>query len=310
MLIPRQDDGTVKLEAHSLQAARDYNVSAAIHGEDHIFRAICWIFDGDIAKGFDHYMMNGRIGAEKIRDFTARHFKLATPDGQILEPLRILDFAAGYGAVARHFANLFPNATVSPMDIHGEAVNFNRDVLGLPALLSKTNPDDIAVDQKFDVLFVISFFSHLPRKTFARWLETLAGLVRPGGLFIFTTHGKTTHRELMAGVAVSDEGYGFIADSEQFDLSTEEYGHAVTYRPFVERGIAAIPGLNLLDCREGVWGCHQDIFIVGKSGETPNKPTAAKAEPAPDHLDIWTPQAASAHSMGPFAAPMSFADVV
>jgi len=264
-IVVHWDGERVRLTPEDLRAAQAYGVAPDIHRDDYIFRTLCALFDGDARAAYAHYLLSGRTSAEKVRDLVARHWPLPVADGAIMERLLMLDFAAGYGGATRHFKAAFPRATVVPMDIHDAALRFNRDVLGLPAMASHADPDKLDVPHRFDVTFALSFFSHLPRRTFGRWLAKLADLTRPGGLMIFTAHGETSHRTLLPHVSVDADGYGFVAETEQQDLPTADYGHAVTYRRFVEAEIGRLNGVTLADVLPAHWWTHQDAYVLRRA---------------------------------------------
>jgi SAM-dependent methyltransferase len=264
-IVFRWDGERVRLVPEELAAARDYGVAPDIHRDDYIFRTLCALFDGDRRRAYAHYLLSGRTSAEKVRDLVARHWPLPAADGAIAERLLMLDFAAGYGGATRHFKALFPRATVAPMDIHAQAFRFNRDVLHLPAMLSHVDPRKLDLPHRFDVIFALSFFSHLPRRTFGLWLSKLAELTRVDGLLIFTTHGETSHRTLLPHVAVDGDGFGFIAESEQLDLSTADYGHAVTYQSAVRHEIDRVATLKLLEVLPAHWWTHQDAYVLRRT---------------------------------------------
>ena len=75
--------------------------------------------------------------------------------------------------------------------------------------------------QQFDAVFALSFFSHLPITTWARWLVRLVQAARPGGFVIFTTHGLKT--PLPDGFVIPSTGIGFFPMSEQGDLPGDQY---------------------------------------------------------------------------------------
>jgi hypothetical protein len=93
-------------------------------------------------------------------------------------------------------------------------------------------------------------------------VRKIGSFVQPDGIIILTTHGETTHNNVIKHIPVNEDGYGFIADSEQFDLSTESYGHAITYSKYVLNKIRALPHMKLVESIFGDWWGHQDVFIL------------------------------------------------
>ena len=85
---------------------------------------------------------------------------------------------------------------------------------------------------EYDLVFALSFFSHMPKATWARWLGALFKALSSGGSLIFTTHGATTRRELLVDVVLDDDGFYFKPENEQDDLEKSEYGTTVTSSGF------------------------------------------------------------------------------
>jgi 2-polyprenyl-3-methyl-5-hydroxy-6-metoxy-1,4-benzoquinol methylase len=145
--------------------------------------------------------------------------------------------------------------------IHEDAVQFIKEQLGLEAVMSSSHPNDLILHQSFDVVFALSFFSHMPKNTFARWLKKLASFVKPGGYLIFTTHGLLS-RVFFHNCKLDKDGFYFSITSEQKDLSQEDYGCALVEPQYVFDRIFEIPNNTLKYFHEGYWWGHQDIYIV------------------------------------------------
>jgi SAM-dependent methyltransferase len=204
-------------QTDALQAiASSLNVSPRVHDADYIFR---WILDGpvkmDALAVAREYLEGGAQTAGLIRDLIG-NFRSTTA------PFTMLEFASGYGRVTRHWGNAIPAASVVACDIHEQAVSFLRE-LGLHASVSSPVPEELGVGETFDVVFALSFFTHMPRATWGRWLQALASRLTPSGLLIFTTHGLASLPH-MGVTSLDKDGYWFGSFSEQKDLSTAEYG--------------------------------------------------------------------------------------
>jgi hypothetical protein len=129
-------------------------------------------------------------------------------------------------------------------------------------VLSTSQPEDLFLDKKFDVVFALSFFSHMPKDTFSRWLERLASFIKPEGYLIFTTHGLRSQRMLQQRFKFDDEGFYFRSVSEQKDINTEEYGTAFVTPQYVIDKLAEIPNLPLQYFHEGYWWGQQDVYVA------------------------------------------------
>jgi SAM-dependent methyltransferase len=259
------DQGILKGDL-AQELGQEFDVETSIFERDYLLNAIVWAFKGDVASGYRHYIVDGRTNAEKIRDIIKSYCSESLPSpsrqNSNAPPFVILDFACGYGRVGRHFKNVMPEVKYVGMDIHDDAVRFNRDTLGLEMMKSTQKTEEFYVGQTFDFIFALSFFSHVRREHFLGWLSELHGILKPGGVLMISTHGQMSHQLLMPEVIVDYDGYGMIATSEQFDLSTDFYIHAITYPAYVEAMVSSLKGLKLLNFSEGFWFGHQDMYVL------------------------------------------------
>jgi FkbM family methyltransferase len=172
---------------------------------------------------------------------------------------RMLEFGCGYGRLTRHLVQAMPPDRIWVSDIDERAVAFERATFGVNGFPSATNPANIRCDERFDLIFVVSLFSHLPRHSFRPMLERLLGLLEPGGVLAFTVHDELFY----APQPMPADGFVFVPHSESSLLSRAEYGTTFVTEAFVRECIVA--------CRGGEWPyarlrrglcSHQDIYLV------------------------------------------------
>ena len=222
---PISDMDTEKLRT----IAAEFACQAKVHRKDFIYDFL----SKHAALGQDperYYFTDGRRSAERFVELIGR---TASFGGR---PYSVLEFASGYGCVTRHLRNLLPAENIIACDIHAEAMQFIDREIGVRTMISTHSPADFDLGRRFDVVFALSFFSHMPDRTFGAWLAALFGHVEPGGRLIFTTHGAVSHRKLMPFAELSD-GYWFNPDSEQLDLEAAEYGTAISTPEYVSQQI-------------------------------------------------------------------------
>jgi cyclopropane fatty-acyl-phospholipid synthase-like methyltransferase len=245
---------------HIAALARRFGVKSAIHPDDHIFSFLLASphpqFKTDIDRA-TYYFEDGARSRMKLESLTRELQNLSCfqllKDGHSL-----LEFASGYGCMTRHLTN--SSADLWACDIHPAAINFLQHDLGARAFLSSPFPEKLEVPQQFDVVFALSFFSHMPISTWARWLVRLIQATRSGGFVIFTTHGLKSQPIFSANVPPT--GFWFVPTSEQSDLPTEQYGQTITTPTFVQTAIASIQGVRLIKFEEAAWWSHQDLYVL------------------------------------------------
>ncbi len=177
--------------------------------------------------------------------------------------ISLLEFASGYGCVTRHLAKHDHIFDITACDIHERAVNFTQDALKVRAVQSTHVPDDLNLRERFDVVFALSFFSHMPHHTWLRWLKKLYDLTATGGCVIFTTHGLAS-RPFLGDPAIPDEGFWFSPQSEQGDLDTSDYGLTIVTLDFVANAVRQNFADPLWLYRYAYWWEHQDLYVIRK----------------------------------------------
>lgn len=253
-------DVDVDAEGIRREVAQQFRVSHEIHPEDMIWRFVVRHPNYPTPEAaVRYYFSDGAESARKLESIIREHLPSVASEGNV----SLLEFASGYGMVTRHLANMPIQARLVACDIHEEAVHFIRDRLHQPGVMSQHIPEEMSFDESFDVVFALSFFSHMPEVTFTRWLATLFAAVKPGGIFVFTTHGLAS-RVYFGDITLAHNGFWFRPSSEQADLDTNEYGSSLTTPAFVVAQLAHLVGASLAEFRRGFWWGHQDVYVVSR----------------------------------------------
>lgn len=193
-------------------------------------------------------------------------------------PLRILDFAGGYGRSTRFVVRDHDPTAVTVCDILPDAVEFQRSRFGVTGVVSATSPEDLELDGPFDLIFVGSLFSHLPERSFGRWLARLAALLAPEGLLAFTTHDQSL---MLPGREMPETGLYFEAMSDLGErLELAEYGSAWVTPEFVNARVDEVlgPQWGRRRVARGAW-TYQDLWLVSAAGEEAVAPIEVPLEP-------------------------------
>ena len=238
-----------------VNAASNYGVSSEIHEEDFIFKFLIEHpgFNADEHRVM-YYFNDGAKSAEKLYGLMEKYGSWSNPS--------VLEFASGYGCVSRHLT-MNEKIDLYSSDIHPQAIDFLTQ-MGVKAIQSAAVPENFAPRREFDVVFALSFFSHMPIATWARWLVRLTQTVRPGGLIVFTTQGLLSAK-YVGCETVPEMGFWFKRESEQGDLSVDEYGQTVVTEEFVTKNVRTIANVELLEVQLGGWWGHQDVYVLRKT---------------------------------------------
>lgn len=231
---------------------KELSCSHLIDKNDFIFHFVNNHLSHTNESAINYYFLNGLDSTIKLKNIL---------DEYKINNGTLLEFASGYGCLTRHMANIIPFMDVTCSDIHDNAIFFIKNILKYKTIKSKTIPEELIID-KFRVIFVLSFFSHMPIKTWERWLQKLFSLVQNGGILIFTCHSKTSAKN--SGIKMPDSGFFFTNNSEQKDLSSEEYGMTITLPHFVFKYIDQLENVEHVKFLPSYWWEHQDLYIISK----------------------------------------------
>lgn len=128
----------------------------------------------------------------KIRDCIIR----CLPEDFDFKDKRVLDFGCGAGRVLRHFAEERSKSEFWACDIHEPSVRWISETLpDCRAFLSSENPGLPFDADVFDLIYVISVFTHLT-SNWREWLDELQRVLKPGGILINTFHNRVAYERL------------------------------------------------------------------------------------------------------------------
>jgi len=248
------------LEAHNLREAHALpgnfsdmmGVDARISPDDDIFR----------------FFAGHPTSVNPLRDYLADGWRTMVELQAVLEACgrsvrgsgAFLEFASGHGRFTRHLRKAVPEGALWVSDVVPGSVDFLKHTFGVQGFESHTDPAQLQWPRRFDVIFVLSLFSHLPSRTWNTWLQRLVAGLAPGGVLVFSTHGEKCAR--MAQVTLDEQGFAFFASSESTALDGEVYGCTYSAEAYVRRAIAqAVGDLRVLHLPAHFWG-NQDAFAV------------------------------------------------
>ena len=202
-----------------------------------------------------HYLRSAAMGARTMGQ-VIRWFSHGTATGP-----RILDFASGYGRTTRFLIEQVPPERIWVSDIQADGVAFQQRQFGVHGLASSADPEALAVGERFDLIFVLSLFSHLPDSSFTAWLGKLYSLLSDRGCLVFSTLGEPS---LPPDKHLPPDGFLFSTHSESAVLPGEQYGTLWTSESYVSARIAAAcDGARWRRIPRALWHL-QDLYVVAR----------------------------------------------
>jgi 2-polyprenyl-6-hydroxyphenyl methylase / 3-demethylubiquinone-9 3-methyltransferase len=133
-----------------------------------------------------------------LRDALVRHFRTPQMPGRPLDGLTILDIGCGGGLVCEPLCRLGARVTgIDPGLDNVEAARRHAAGQGLAIDYRVGRVEDLAAaGLAFDAVACLEVVEHVPDP--GAFLETCAGLVRPGGLMLLSTINRTLKAYLLA----------------------------------------------------------------------------------------------------------------
>lgn len=228
------------------------------------------MFTGDKA----HYF---GVGKSALHGIETALFAAGQPHSNIR---KILDLPCGHGRVMRYFKAAFPQARITACDLNRSAVNFCTQTFAAQPVYSNVDVGQIPLAEKYDLIWSGSLLTHLRAEHCAEFVRLFHSLVNPGGLIVFTLHGRWVERSLATnrytyGLKSPDvaallkeyyaTGFGY-ADYP----GVSGYGISLSSPAYVLSQLVALPDLKLISYQEKGWDNHQDIVCLQK--QPPGEP--------------------------------------
>jgi len=243
-----------------------------------------YLVDGDRTISPDDAMLHDGPNAYFMASLSALHqidVALRASARAFGDVQRILDIPCGHGRVLRALRAAMPAAEIVACDIDRSGVDFCARQFDATPVYSCADVDLIPLEGVFDLVWVGSLFTHLDAPQWRAFLRRLFGVVRPGGVLVFTTAGRFVVELIRAGElggVSSDEaarllagwertGFGFARyeDDDAAQSVDQTYGRAVVRPEWVIEELSTLPGARLVTCSEQAWNLRQDVYAVTRS---------------------------------------------
>lgn len=217
-----------------------------------------------VHRAFDSasYLANGRRIARCLVDTLAAH-------GVALRNLVVLDFACGPGRVIGELASATESCELHGSDIDPEAIGWATENLPSVAQFALNTPatPTAYADGMFDVIYSVSLFTHLDAAAQDEWLDEMARLLKPGGLLLATTHGRSATGSCTAAELASLASDGFVYRTDRkgrFKVDGLPDFYQTTFHTveYVRRHWSR--HLDVVEHVEGGLNGNQDIVVLRK----------------------------------------------
>jgi SAM-dependent methyltransferase len=208
-------------------------------------------------------------GANEFVDILPRSCREAGRDPQSIA--NVLEVGCGYGRIVRELRKRMPWARVSVSDVIESAARFTASEFGAQ-YIPPLEEAGAEYNGRFDLVYLLSVYSHLRRDMVAANLRRVSAVLKPGGVAVITLQGQ--------GSAETVERYGFYwldkanllqamaRDGylyEKYPYYYAEYGVTWFTQPAFDRLVReTTPGLTAISFRPMDIDGHQDTLVYRK----------------------------------------------
>jgi SAM-dependent methyltransferase len=201
----------------------------------------------------------------------------ACVSARIRDVKTVLDLPCGHGRVLRHLVHFFPTAEFYACDLDKEGVDFCASHFAAHPVYSKPDLTELDFGTKFDVIWVGSLFTHVPRNVACSWARHLASLLTETGIVVATFHGRwsecvhgiapfiddTLWREILDDYDACGYGYRDYPPSAGQPYMSATYGVSLVKPHIAVHDIEDIPGVRIHLYRERGWADNHDVIVFG-----------------------------------------------
>lgn len=184
---------------------------------------------------------------------------------------RILDLPCGHGRVLRYLRAAFPEAEFVACDIARDAADFCAATFGAVPVYAHEDSAKIPLEpNSFDLIWVGSLLTHFDQLRWKEYLNFFRGCLRPGGVLVFSTHGRAVYQRMARGIQpYLDYWWGVHMILYEYERTgfgyadytgTPGYGISLCSPAWVCAELFHLGELRLVFGSEGGWATFQDVF--------------------------------------------------
>jgi SAM-dependent methyltransferase len=182
-----------------------------------------------------------------------------------------LEVGCGYGRIVRELRHKLRPRTISVCDVIDEGARFTAAEFGVRRV-SVVERLASEAENAFDLIYLLSVYTHLNRELIEANLAKVTSLLKPGGVLVFTMHGKhsaeTAERydqywldKAKLNATLDETGFFY----ERYPYYYAEYGLTWMISEEVRRLVAdTAPDLDFVSYHPIAVDRHQDVFVYRK----------------------------------------------
>lgn len=140
---------------------------------------------------FEQYINDGKVTAQEIVEWTNRYLTA--------NPEKVLEWGCGVSRIVRHLHKFYARSTsIYGCDINTGMIAWNEQhIKDVAYEVVGFEPPTGYSSEQFDMVYAISVFTHIIVNEQEAWLQEMHRILKPQGIFLFTTHGYNYFNNLV-----------------------------------------------------------------------------------------------------------------
>jgi SAM-dependent methyltransferase len=211
-----------------------------------------------------------RRGAVEFVGILGRSLREAGRDWRGIESC--LEIGCGYGRIVRELRRELPPSSISVCDVIDEGARFTAAEFGVRRV-PVAEAMDTDYDGSFDLIYLLSVYTHLPRHMIESNLAHVSALLKPDGVVVFSTHGRQSAEmaEIYEQYWLNKEKLNAELEKtgffyERYPYYWAEYGLTWIAAEQVKRMVASTaPRLDFVAHHQLAVDAHQDVFVYRRT---------------------------------------------
>lgn len=188
----------------------------------------------------------------------------------------ILNLPCGHGREGRYLAVRFPQAKVTACDIDRDGVEYCSRQFGAIPAYSRQELAQLSLGTQFDLIWCGSLVTHFVHTATLELLRFFYRHLLPGGLLVFTTHGRSVLDRLRGrrrAMGLDQQRVGeLLASCQKHGYGFVEYPHlpawgiSVCTPEWVVSHLGEVADWRLVYFADKGWANIQDVYAVVRTG--------------------------------------------
>ena len=179
----------------------------------------------------------------------------------------ILDFSSGYGRVTRFLRAFFPAAHLTCSEVEEEAAKWCAQNFNASNIVTSKDVDLVAIDEKFDMIWLGSVFTHMDYERIKTLLKKLYGCLKPNGVIIASFRGEKMYQTYLSNPDLHNRDKDLVVEYEKTGRAYKRYpgwkddwGLSLISTHFLHALGNDLPDSRMIMHGEVVWASAHDVL--------------------------------------------------